>query len=330
VRAVRFHGIGDVRCDEIKALAPHSDEALVRIIYGGICGSDLHIYRQGMFVEKIPETMGHEFIGRVESAPEGSMLKSGALVTGDPRVPCGSCIACQRQQEHRCPNIAFIGEISPGGFAEYLAIRPDKLIGLKPHVDPRQGVLAEPLAVALHACRGIAAGRHEKALIVGAGPIGALIAFLLKKRYNFYQVALTDIDEFRLQQGRLCGADTLIHNMDEAINQYDCLIDTVGSQSALNAALAAIAPGGSLYVSAIYEQIPLCDINLLVGKELQIKGNNAYSFADLEEAAQLLNSEIYDLSWLVSDILPAERAAEAFARLTASQKKDLKILLDFC
>jgi len=327
--AVRFHGIKDVRCEDIEQVKAAPDQVLLDVIYGGICGSDLHIYREGMFVAKIPETMGHEFIGRVESAPKGSGFEPGDLVVGDPRVPCGVCPACERQETHRCAALGFIGEVSPGGFAEYLAIKPEKLIKLQPEVNPKQGVLAEPLAVALHACHNIAAGNHERALVLGAGPIGLLIAYLLKKHCGLGHVSITDIDELRLQQGQHTGADELLYNIAGSTASYDCLVDTVGVQNVLNTALAACAPGGSLYISAIYEQMPLCDLNLLVGGELQLKGNNAYSFEDLQEAAQLLNSGVYDFSWLISDILSATRAAEAFMRLTAPQKRDLKILLDF-
>lgn len=328
MKAVRFYGVGDVRVEDIEQVQPNARQALVKIIYGGVCGSDLHIYREGMFVEKIPETMGHEFIGRVVSVPAGSSLKKDDIVIGDPRVPCGVCQACRAGYGNRCASLGFIGEVSPGAFAEYLAIEPEKLIPLKKDVDTRQGALAEPLAVAVHACRNIAASHPEKALVAGAGPIGLLIASLLKKQYCLNKVAVADIDAMRLKKAISAGADETVLSIADTKGEYDCIVDAVGSPAVFSEALTAIAPGGSIYISAIYEKLPKFDVNCFVSNELTLKGNNAYHFEDLKEAAEIINCGKYDFSWLISRILPAEQAAEAFTLLTAKEKKDLKILID--
>ena len=328
MRAVRFFGVGDVRVEDIELTKPNEQQALVNVIYGGICGSDLHIYREGMFVAKIPETMGHEFIGRVISAPYGSSLQKGDIVIGDPRVPCEKCPACQAGDYHRCAALGFIGEVSPGAFAEYLAIKPEKLIPMKNDIDMRQGALAEPLAVAVHACRSIISSKPKGVLVAGAGPIGLLIALLLKKQYRLPKIAVADIDEYRLQKAVLAGADETVRSIANTAGEYDCIVDAVGSPNVLNAALTAVSPGGSIYILAIYEKLPVFDINLVVGNELTLKGNNAYSFKDLQEAADIINCGNYDFSWLISRVLPVEQASEAFALLTAKEKKDLKILID--
>lgn len=329
MRAVKFYGVGDVRAEQVEKAVPAPDQALVRVLYSGICGSDLHIYREGMFVAKMEEIMGHEFVGRVESVPAGSPLSPGGLVVGDPRVPCGQCLGCQAGDFHRCSSLGFIGEVSPGCFAEYLAIAPEKLIPLTPEVDPVQGALAEPLAVAVHACHRIRKCDSTNALIVGAGPIGLLIATLLINQYGLEDVAVADIDSFRLSKAREAGVTTTMASAKEAAGRYDCIVDAVGLEVTLAAALESVRPGGSIYVSAIYEKLPVVDINLLVGGELHLVGNNAYGFEDMKEAAAILNSGTMDFSWLVTRILPAEQAADAFRLLTAREKQDLKILLDF-
>ena len=327
--AVKFYGVGDVRTEQIEPVTAAPGQALVKILYGGICGSDLHIYREGMFVAKLRETMGHEFIGRVEEAPANSGFRQGDLVVGDPRVPCGGCLACEAGDFHRCAALGFIGEVSPGGFAEYLAIDPAKLIRLSPQTPPEQGAVAEPLAVAVHACRRIAQSAFKNALVIGAGPIGLLIACLLKKEYGFTRVAVADIDAFRLAKAKEIGVDLTAQSADEVAGQFDCVVDAVGMEITLSAALGAIRPGGVLYISAIYEKLPVVDVNLIVGGELTVAGNNAYSFEDMREAARIIDSGKIDFSWLITRILPAEEAAEAFRLLTARDKQDLKILLKF-
>jgi len=329
MKAVRFYGVGDIRVEEIESIQPMMHQAFVKIIYGGICGSDLHIYRKGMFVKNIPETIGHEFVGRVVSVPASSELHEGDLVIGDPRVHCGKCQACQTGDYNRCSELGFIGEVSPGAFAEYLAIEPQKLIRLNDDVDAQQGALSEPLAVAVHACHNIAAFHPNRVLVAGAGPIGLLIAYLLKNQYGIAKVAVADIDAMRLQKAVLVDADETVLSIADTAGEYDCIVDAVGTPAVFNIALAAIAPGGCLCISAIYEKLPIFDVNMFVSNELTIKGNNAYSFKDLEESAEIINSGRYDFSWLVTRIMQVEQASEAFALLTEKEKKDLKILINF-
>lgn len=328
MKAVRFYGISDVRVEEIEMVKPDSQQALVKIIYGGICGSDLHIFREGMFVEKVPETMGHEFIGRVVSVPPGTALKSGDLVIGDPRVPCNQCLACRSGDYHRCEALGFIGEVSPGGFAEYLAIKPEKLIRFENQIDLKQGALAEPLAVAVHACRNICETSVNKVLIAGAGPIGLLIAFLLKKQYNIPEVTVADLDAYRLDKAKVAGADYTTEQISEIKSEYDCAVDAIGSPAVLNHILNSVKPGGKVYISAIYEKLPIVDINYIVGNELSIKGNNAYSFDDLKMAVNIIDDCQYDLSWIISRIIPIYDAPTGFEMLVSKNKQDLKILID--
>ena len=329
MKAVKFYGIGDVRTVDVPAVVPDGDQALIQALYGGICGSDLHIYRKGMFVRGTGETMGHEFVGRVLSAPAGCALEAGNLVVGDPRVPCGHCQACLEGETQRCAQLGFIGEVRPGCFAQLLALEPEKLIPLSPGTDLRQAALCEPLAVAVHACKGIVKNNPRRVLVVGAGPIGLLIACLLKKLHRTEWVCVAERDGFRRSFAASAGADQAAAELSEAGRGFDCAVDAVGAPGVLDGMLSAVRPGGSIFVSAIYESLPEFDINTLVSNEQQLLGNNAYSFADLKEAARLVETRAVELDWLITRVLPAGQAAEAFRLLTAKEKSDLKILLDF-
>ena len=329
MKAVKFYGVGDVRTEEIPPVVPEEGQALIRVLYGGICGSDLHIYRKGMFVEKLGETMGHEFVGQVISAPPSSGLEPGTLVVGDPRVPCGRCQACREGDTHRCASLGFIGEVRPGCFAQLLALESEKLIPLPPETDRKQAALCEPLAVAVHACRGIMTVNPKRVLVVGAGPIGLLITALLKQVYHVEEVVVSDLDQFRRKQAVLAQADRTAADMSQAGVGFDCAVDAVGREEALAGTLGAVRPGGAVFISAIYEHLPVVDINTMVSNEQSLRGNNAYSFTDLQEAARLIGGGEVQLGWLVTSVLPADQADEAFRRLTAREKRDLKILLDF-
>ncbi len=329
MKAVRYHGIGDVRTEYVADPVPRQGEVLLRILYGGICGSDLHIYRKGMFVEKIPEIMGHEFVARVVKAPGDSGYYPGDLVTGDPRVPCGKCQACQSGEYQRCALLGFIGEVSPGAFAEFLAISPEKLVKFNEEIEEFQGALAEPLAVAVHACRRITKSGPSSVLVMGAGPIGLLVASLLKQVYGIGWVDIADIDGYRRRMARHAGVDHILEDLEGVHDQYDTVCDVVGLEVVLGTALQVVKPGGQVHVTAIYERLPVTDVNLLVGKEITLVGNNAYTMEDLREAAAMIDKGTVDFSWMISRIQPAEEACDAFESLVARDKKDLKILLSF-
>ncbi|OPL08544.1 MAG: Zn-dependent oxidoreductase [delta proteobacterium ML8_F1] len=328
MKALRYYGIKNIRFEEIPEPRPAEDKVLVNIIYAGICGSDLHIYKEGMFMEHIPETMGHEFAGKVVTAPEGCGFLPGDLVTGDPRVPCGECPACAGKAFHRCLSLGFIGEVSPGAFSEYLAIEPSKLVKFSPEVDPGQGVLAEPLAVAVHAVERIMNAAPQKVLVVGGGPIGLLIATLLKNHHHLNHVAVADIDGFRRRKAMDAGADVTYETLKEAEDAYEYVVDAVGSPGVMAEIISSILPGGQIFISAIYEKLPTLDLNLVVGKELSLTGNNAYSFEDLEKAVGIINAGAIDLSWMVTTIYPISQGEEAFKSLIKKEKQDLKIVID--
>ena len=128
MKALRWYGIHDVRTEEIDKPVPPEGEVLVRVLYAGICGSDLHIYNKGMFIQNVPETMGHEFCGVVEEADSESGFSAGDLVIANPMVPCGVCDSCRRGSYNTCEALGFIGEVRQGCFAKYISLPPDRLI----------------------------------------------------------------------------------------------------------------------------------------------------------------------------------------------------------
>jgi threonine dehydrogenase-like Zn-dependent dehydrogenase len=159
-----------------------------------------------------------------------------------------------------------------------------------------------------------------------------LIAYLLKRHYGFVKVGVVDRDAFRMGKAKQVGADVTAASTAEAVEavgQFGCAVDAVGVGAVLTDALTTLRHGGYLYISAIYEKLPIVDVNCLVSKELTVIGNNAYTFEDMVEAAEMISSGKLDLSWLVTRVLPALDAHDAFKLLTNQDKIDLKILLKF-
>ena len=153
MKAARYYGIQDVRFETVEKPACGPTDALIQVSYAGICGSDLHIYNKGMFIQNIPETMGHEFVGVIRQV--GDQVKGfapGDVVIANPMVPCMHCPSCQAGSYNTCEGLGFIGEVRQGCFAEYIAMDQETLIKVPPQADQEKIALSEPLAVALNIC----------------------------------------------------------------------------------------------------------------------------------------------------------------------------------
>lgn len=328
MKAVRNYGIGDIRVEDVPRPERRAGQALIRILYAGICGSDLHIYKKGMFISYTPETMGHEFVGEIIEA-EGNEFQPGQLVAGDPRVPCLECSACAEGDYQRCLKLGFIGEVSPGCFSQYVALPLDKLIKLPQLEKVEHGALVEPLAVAYHICREAAFGPGDQVAVFGCGPIGLLVVALAKGVFQVDSVTAVDVAERRLEAARQAGARHLVKDVTEApVKEFDKAVEAAGLGATFQAALECLEPGGLLAMVGIFENQVCLDPNCLIGKELKVIGCNTYTRGDLERAAEIVGwaEGDCDLDFIISRIISLDQAPEAFEALAGQDKKDLKIL----
>ena len=329
MKAVRYYAPGNIRVEDVPMPTPKANEALIKVLYSGICGSDLHIYRLGMFMTYAPETLGHEFVGKVVQAPSDSGFEAGDIVTGNPGVYCGECASCQKGDFLHCENLTFIGEVCPGCDAEYLVLPAEKLVKFAPDVDLLQASVVEPLTVAHHACKIAKSSLQGEAVVFGCGPIGLLIAYLLKNIYQIENLVLVDTNIHRRKKAEAAGFDKAYASITEAEQMhFATIIDTTGAGAALEAEINALTPRGVLVVVSVFEKLPTIDLNVLVSKEIQIWGSNAYTFEDMQETVKIIDSKKYDFTWLISHVIPCTKAGEAFAEL-AESPHSLKILFDF-
>lgn len=326
MNAVRYYGIQDVRFETAAKPAPAADEVLIKIAYAGICGSDLHIYNKGMFIENIPEVMGHEFVGQIEEV--GAEIKEfqiGDLVAGNPMVTCGTCPGCKAGLPNTCSGLAFIGEVCQGCFAEYITMKEDKLIRLQPNADMRQAALTEPLAVALNICEKAELSQDDEIAVIGAGPIGLLTVLAAKELYKVKKVTVLGRSGFRMELAEKIGADCVITAFEEG-RQYAKIIEAAGKKQTLEQAISHAAPGGSIYIVSIFEESFSFDINAVVAAQLRIVGCNAYEKRHLQQAADILSCGQLDVSTLITDVVPLNACREAFKALNEKEKRQAKIL----
>lgn len=325
--AARYYGIRNIRVENIPKPVCSPGQALVKVAYAGICGSDLHIFRKGMFMTSIPETMGHEFSGVVEQVGEGvTEVRPGDHVVGDPRVSCGVCRWCREGSYNLCPGLGFIGEVMPGCFAEYLVLDEKKLIKVPVTLDLRRAALVEPLAVALHIIDVGCISGAEHLGVVGAGPIG-LLTFLAAKAIQVQRITVIDVSPDRLALAGRLGAvclDSFPTDLDDA---PDVVVEAVGLEATLAGAIRWLKPRGRLVMAGLYEEKITLDPNEIVVKELELAGEDAYETADLHKAVELLAGGMPAADQMITHVLPLESAASAFEMLTCADKKACKILL---
>jgi (R,R)-butanediol dehydrogenase/meso-butanediol dehydrogenase/diacetyl reductase len=226
MRAIRFHGKGDIRLEDVPSpgdLGPR--DVLIKPRFCGICGTDLHEYVEGAMViptkphpytgAMVPQILGHELSADVvDVGPEVIGTNIGDRVSLMPLVSCGRCYFCQRGQNQLCTSHAAVGLSWPwGGFAEFAVVPDHQVVVLPDDVSYEQGALLEPAAVAAYAVeRGKLKG-GESVLVAGAGPIGALAA-LYAMAIGAGNVYVTETNPQRLKLARALGVSGVFNPLD--------------------------------------------------------------------------------------------------------------------
>lgn len=325
MRVLRYYGIGDVRAEEVEKPVCGEEDVLIRVAYAGICGSDLHIYNKGMFIQNIPETMGHEFDGIVEQVgSEVRRIRPGDKVTANPMVPCGVCESCRKKSYNTCEALGFIGEVRPGCFAEYITMPEHTVIAAPPDADLKLLAVSEPLAVAIHICSRADFQEDDSLAIIGAGPIGLLTAALASQIYRVKDITVVDLSEERLKLARALGASRTVSSL-QSTERFCKVVEAAGAPATFNMAMHHVEANGFVYVVSIFEKEPAVDVNALVASQVTLAGCNVYTKEDLEEAVQMISEKRIDIAPVISWEYSLEDGKQAFERLV-SKKDGAKLL----
>ena len=181
--AARIHGVRDLRVEPYAPRAAGPGETVVEVAAVGVCGSDLHYYKDGGIggaVIRAPFVPGHELSARLTEDVEPLGLARGALVAVDPATPCHRCEWCRAGHHNLCPNVVFLGAPPhDGALTGRLAVPTSSLVALPEGTTPEQGAMLEPLGVCLHAMDLARPAPWDSVALVGCGPIGLGILQLL-------------------------------------------------------------------------------------------------------------------------------------------------------
>ncbi|MCI9577216.1 MAG: galactitol-1-phosphate 5-dehydrogenase [Oscillibacter sp.] len=243
MKAYVLHGIGDLRYEETPLPELRPGWALVKVLAAGICSSDIpRIFEKGTY--RFPTIPGHEFCGIVEetAGPEDRQWV-GKRVGVFPLIPCRHCASCQRGEYETCGHYDYIGSRRDGGFAEYAAVPVWNLMELPECLNNVQGALLEPAAVALHAVKRADILPGAAVCVVGTGAIG-LLAAQWAKVLGAGRVVVKGRSGAKRRMVRQCGLEYMedVRGGEE----FDRVIEAVGSARALEECLTLTAPGGRL------------------------------------------------------------------------------------
>ncbi|MFI7481131.1 zinc-binding dehydrogenase [Kocuria sp. M1R5S2] len=319
MRAVVIHGKQDLRVEEVPTPEPAVGQVRLRIAYGGVCGSDLHYWAEGAngeYVLREPLVPGHEVSGTVDLDPSGE-LAPGTPVTVHPAT-FGTPAPGLEGRRHLWPGGAYLGSASTrphtqGGMSEHLLVRRDMVRVLPEGVPLRRAALAEPLAVALHGIAVAGGVAGERVLVSGSGPIGLLSAAAALAR-GASQVVCTDVLEGPLERARALGVHGTVRVGAQQLptEAFDVVLECSGVPAAVSPALAAARRGGVVVqVGMVPDEARPVNLAPLVSKELQLRGS--FRFDDeIDEAVELLAARP-GIEDVITHVVPADRAAEAFA-----------------
>lgn len=328
MKAVRLHAKGDLRVEAIaEPLAPQPGWVNIAVTAAGICGSDLHNYRTGQWISRSPSVPGHELIGRVTALGSGvGDLVVGQRVVADSRVWCGTCPSCAAGNHHLCATLGFVGEVCDGGFAQVTSLPRRLLHALPDSIPDEAAVMAEPVAVALHAVKRLRPDRDQAVLIAGCGPIGGLAALVLAA-LGYPDIRVADRNPRRL--ARVCavtGAKPIALDGEAAALGVRYAIEATGSTAVLTRLIDSAAGGGAIALVGITHGRIELDPNLLVEREVSLIGCHAFR-DELPEAISLLAEQAGKLRQLVEREIALDGVPQAYERLIAGESDGLKTIV---
>ena len=299
------------------------DDVLIKIKMIGICGSDIHVYHGLHPFTKYPVTQGHEVSGEVvEVGKNVKSVKPGDKVTIEPQVRCGKCYPCRHGKYNLCESLKVMGFQTTGAASEYFKAPEINVTKLPDDMDYKKGAMIEPLAVAVHAVSRVGDVNGLNISVIGAGPIGNLVAQTAKALGA--NVMLSDISDYRLTLGKKTGIEHVYNTKNMDYN--DALIDCFGPDKA--DVIYDCRKGSTIILVAVYAGMANVDLAVLNDHELDLNTTMMYRHEDYLKAIELVNDKKINLEALQSNVFPFKDYLKAYEFIDANRETSMKVLID--
>ena len=333
-RAVFLHAAHDARVAPFNLREGRPGETLIDVAAVGLCGSDLHYYKDGgIGAAKIVEPFvpGHEFAGWLTEDVEERGLARGSLVAVDPNQACGHCEQCRRGHPNLCPNVRFIGAPPhDGAMTDRLWVDRDLIVAVPQTFSAVDAVMLEPLGVAIHAVDLARPRFLERVTVLGCGPIGLLILQVLKVA-GAGEIVAVDPQPHRRALAQELGAARAVASVAEALDGASggapLVVEATNSPDGFRDAVRATEIGGR----AVLVGIPDCDLYQLPAAEARRRGLTIKFSGRMghvyPRAIALVASGRVDVRRLVTQRFALDETPEAFRRHAADEPGLVKSMI---
>jgi (R,R)-butanediol dehydrogenase/meso-butanediol dehydrogenase/diacetyl reductase len=325
VRALRYHGSGDLRLEHVPVPDVGDGELLIRVEVTGVCGTDAAEYASGPHLYWIrdephpgsghrgPVTPGHELVGIVERVgPRVTGFRPGQRVVSGAGVWCDACAACQAGRTNHCDRYWTVGLQRDGGLAEYAAIPARTCLDVEPYgLTPDAAALAQPMAIAAHALDRGAPEPGQDVLVVGTGGIGAFLVWAATQAGC--RVIASDRDPDRRALASRLGAAAVFEPGESMpiIDAVDLVVEVSGTAGGLAGALSVVRPGGRVVLVGLHEPPSEVDLRSVSLREITLVGTVAHRCErDLPAALRLLAARLDGWADVAPVVLPLEAVVE--------------------
>ncbi len=337
MKALVWTAVDSIELRQVPAPRPDVDHAIVKVKKGGICGSDLTIIAGKHPRAKAPVVLGHEFTGTVDQLSVGY---SGELAVGDrvvvePLISCGECRQCRNGNRHVCERLALLGIETDGAFAEYVAAPVNRIYPIPAELTDGAAALIEPLAVAVHAVDYGALDERGDVLVLGAGPIGLLVAQVARHRTSG-RIWVCEIVPERLRRARELGFETIDSGREGVVEAVlsrtggrgaSVTFDAAGVPFSCETMIDATAIKGRIVMVAIHKNPCNVLFQQLSYREQTIHGTRVYAEGDFATAIELSSSGAVDPESIVTHTFAIEEAIRAF-EIAGNPTTSCKVLIE--
>ena len=345
MKAIYINAPGQVEIRDIPMPVRKKGEALLKLLYGGICGSDLGSYRGTFAYFSYPRIPGHEFSAEIVEIDENEYgLEKGMIVTCNPYFNCGHCYSCSRGIVNACMDNQTMGCQRDGAFCEYITMPLERIYDGK-GLSPKALAAIEPFCISYHGVQRSGIQKGDKVLVVGAGTIGVLAANAAKALGG--EVYLCDVAEEKLRYAMdtFGFTGTILNDRPEALAEataritgtdpvggnygFDVCIEAVGLPSTFQNCIDAAAFGGNVVLIGVGKKNLDFNFTLIQKKELNVYGSRNALKKDFLELIDLVKAGNVDLEKIVTNVYPFDEIATAMADFDQNGAKMLKVMIDF-
>lgn len=329
---------GVIEFREIPTPEAGPGQVLVKIQKIGICGSDIHVYHGKHPFTKYPITQGHEVSGEIAALGPGvTGFVLGQKVTIQPQVVCGNCWPCRHGKYNLCEELKVMGFQTTGVASRFFAVDGSKVTPLPDSMSFDEGAMIEPMAVAVHAVQRAGDVAGKDICVLGAGPIGILVA-QVAKGLGARKVMITDVSKIRLEKAWECGADVCVNTREKYFGEEflrcfgpdkaDVIYDCAGNNITMGQAIQYARKGSTIILVAVFATRGDVDLAVLNDHELDLNTSMMYRNEDYLKAIELVKEGKVQLKPLISKHFPFQEYLAAYEHIDANRENTMKVIIN--